>query len=57
MGTSSGFDKPIDLSTFENLKVIVKLANIELTPKTLPMPVGHGRWNQRRYYCNRIVLL
>ena len=42
MGTSSGFDKPIDLSTFENLKVIVKLANIELTPKTLPMPVGHG---------------
>ena len=42
MGTSSGFDKPIDLSTFENLKVIVKLINIELTPKTLPMPVGHG---------------
>ena len=43
MGTSSGFDKPIDLSTFENLKVIVKLANIELTPEN-PSYAG-GSWH------------
>ncbi|KGU19388.1 hypothetical protein MEY_00359 [Candida albicans 19F] len=37
------FDKPIDLSTFENLKVIVKLANIELTPEN-PSYAG-GSWH------------
>ena len=40
MGTSSCFDKPIDLSTFENLKVIVKLINIELTPEINPVYAG-----------------
>ena len=44
MGTSSCFDKPIDLSTFENLKVIVKLINIELTPEINPVYAG-GSWH------------
>ena len=38
------FDKPIDLSTFENLKVIVKLINIELTPEINPVYAG-GSWH------------
>ena len=38
------FDKPIDLATmFDNLKVIVKLANIELTPEN-PVYAG-GSWH------------
>ena len=34
------FDKQIDLSTFDNLKVIVKLADIELTPERPVYPGG-----------------
>ncbi|KAK6882625.1 hypothetical protein K6H10_000687 [Candida tropicalis] len=34
------FDKQIDLSTFDNLKVIVKLADIELTPERPAYPGG-----------------
>ncbi|EMG46910.1 hypothetical protein SBY92_005204 [Candida maltosa Xu316] len=37
------FDKPIDLNTFDNLKVIVKLANIELTPEN--PSYGGGAWH------------
>lgn len=34
------FDKPINLSNFDNLKVIVKLADIELTPERPSYPGG-----------------